>query len=382
MKENEVFTEIDSQGEPIEQAQQGDVTIDPSLMDGADSSPEQDTPPIEGELREVESPEQVEELQIQESDNEVAEEEITKVLDSEAQEAPVEDTPDQLEFDPQNPEVALEEPAEASTSTPEGLEDLAKFLADTGGTLEDYVSLNKNVDDLPQDDLLRDYYKEKKPYWSENQVDRYIKKNFEYDEDIDDPDDIEDKKMALEEELYKAKQSLTEKKDKYYKDIRSTQASAGEAQSQFSQELRSDFESKTNEIFNEDFTGFSFDIGREGGDVRYKVGNVDNLKSFQSDAQNFASKFFGDDGRLSDADGYHKAMFLATNGEKLAQMAYQQGRADTIKDGVKESKNIQMTPSQGKTSAPVSTLRPGDLKEVKFTNESSQRVKIPKNWGN
>ena len=47
-------------------------------------------------------------------------------------------------------------------------------------------------------------------------------------------------------------------------------------------------------------------------------------------------------GMMKDAEGYHRAMSIAMNPEKFAKFFYEQGKAETIDDVSKKSKNIDM----------------------------------------
>ena len=56
------------------------------------------------------------------------------------------------------------------------------------------------------------------------------------------------------------------------------------------------------------------------------------------------SKFVDENRSLSDAKGYHKALYTAMNPDAVAQHFYEQGKADALKESVKQSKNIDMDP--------------------------------------
>lgn len=49
---------------------------------------------------------------------------------------------------------------------------------------------------------------------------------------------------------------------------------------------------------------------------------------------------------MSDAKGYHKALYTAMNPESIANHFYEQGKADALKNSVAKSKNISMDPRQ------------------------------------
>ena len=43
---------------------------------------------------------------------------------------------------------------------------------------------------------------------------------------------------------------------------------------------------------------------------------------------------------MSDAKGYHKSLYTAMNADAVAQHFYEQGKADALKDSVRESRKI------------------------------------------
>ena len=47
---------------------------------------------------------------------------------------------------------------EVKPELPENIENLVKFMKDTGGTVEDYVNLNKDYTQLDNNKVLREYY--------------------------------------------------------------------------------------------------------------------------------------------------------------------------------------------------------------------------------
>ena len=239
---------------------------------------------------------------------------------------------------------------------PENVDKLVKFMEETGGSVEDYVLLNRDLEAYDDGSLLREYYKQSKP-WDGKEVDEYMEDNFSYDDD-DDPRDIRSKKRAFKEELHNAKRFLEGNKEKYYADIKLNkqndipqeyqQALSAQTEYQKSEEsskkATESFLQKTSDVFNEDFKGFDFQVGSDK--YRFKVSNTDEVKTQQSDINNFVGNFLGEDGQINNAKGYHKALFAARNADKLAEHFYEQGRADALRKSAKDSKNIKMDPRQ------------------------------------
>ena len=49
---------------------------------------------------------------------------------------------------------------------PENIDKLVKFMEETGGSVEDYVNLNKDYDSMEEMDILREHYRQTKPHLS------------------------------------------------------------------------------------------------------------------------------------------------------------------------------------------------------------------------
>ena len=254
-------------------------------------------------------------------------------------------------------EIAATEPEAApKIELPDNIQKLVDFVNETGGTVEDYVSLNKDYSELNDVDVVREYYKQKYPHYSEDRLTRRIDKDFLFDKDMDDADVIQDKKDAFEDAVHDARSFLEDKKTKYYDDLKFNRTNniPEEYKQAFdiaqnynevqktSQQLQEKFTQATEQVFSQDFKGFDFKVG--DNTYRYKVADPQKTKTYQSDINNFVKEFLGDDGSISDAGGYHKAMYAAKNVDKIAQHFYEQGRAEALKQQAKEAKNISMDP--------------------------------------
>jgi len=68
---------------------------------------------------------------------------------------------------------------------PENIEKLVSFMEETGGTVEDYVSLNKDYSKYDEKALLSEYYKKTKPHLNKEEINFLMEDNFSYDEDVD-----------------------------------------------------------------------------------------------------------------------------------------------------------------------------------------------------
>ena len=255
-------------------------------------------------------------------------------------------------------EEAIQEQQDSGIELPENIQKVVDFINETGGTLEDYVALNKDYSSVDDMALLRDYYKQNKPHLSADEIDFLIEDSFSFDEDVDDERDIKRKKLRFKEEAAKARQSLEGLKDQYYKEIKAGSKLTTEQQkavdffnrynketeesSKVAEQQKNVFLEKTNQVFNDKFKGFEYSIGDKK--YRFNVKNVDEVKTSQSDINNFIKKFLNNDNVMSDAKGYHKSLFTAMNPDAIANHFYEQGRADALKQSVQSSKNISMDP--------------------------------------
>ena len=232
---------------------------------------------------------------------------------------------------------------------PENIEKLVSFMEETGGTLQDYVALNKDYTNYNSKDVLREYYTKAKPHLDQEEIGFLMEDNFEFDEDMDEPREIRKKKLAFKEEVAKATQHLEGSKSKYYDEIKLRPGVTKEQQEavsfydQYKQtqanatKLHGDFRDRTKKLFSQEFKGFDFNVGEKK--FRYGIKDPGKVGETQSDVQNFVGKYTDSNGSLTDPAGYHKAMYAAMNADKLAHHFYEQGKADGVKDIIKGSKN-------------------------------------------
>ena len=236
---------------------------------------------------------------------------------------------------------------------PENVEKLVSFMEDTGGTVEDYVRLNADYSNIDESVLLKEYYKKTKPYLESEDLD-LILEDYEYDEDLDEDRDIRKKKIAFKEEVAKAKDFLESTKSKYYDEIKlrpgvtQEQQKATDFFNRFNKDQETaeqqhlEFKSNTNKYFSDEFKGFDFDVS--GKKFRYGVQDSNKVASDQSNINNFVGKFLNKEGVMTDTKGYHKALYMASNGDAIINHFYEQGKADAVRDVVNKSKNLKDSP--------------------------------------
>jgi hypothetical protein len=244
---------------------------------------------------------------------------------------------------------------ESGKPLPENIQKVVDFMDETGGTLEDYVRLNADYSNVDNNTLLREYYRQSKPHLDSEDV-NILLEDFTWDEDVDDEKDIRKKKIAYKEEVAKAKGFLEGLKNKYYDEIKLRPGVTQEQQKaveffnryneeqQLIKERTEDFQSRTKNYFNQDFKGFDFKLGEKK--FRYGIKDNSSVANNQSDISNFIKKFLNDKGEVSDLNGYHKALYVANNPDRIINHFYEQGRADAVRDLTAKSKNISNEPRQ------------------------------------
>jgi hypothetical protein len=173
--------------------------------------------------------------------------------------------------------------------------------------------------------------------------------NFAWDEDEDERV-VKKKKLAYKEEIAKAKNFLESSKKKYYEEIKlkpsvsQEQQKANDFFNRYNEEQKvikqrhDRFTDNTKKLFADEFKGFEYNVGEKA--FRYNVNNKNEVAQNQSDLNNFVGKFLDKNGEIKDYRGYHKALYTASNADKIAQHFYEQGKADAVKDINAKSKNI------------------------------------------
>ena len=146
----------------------------------------------------------IEETKIEETKLEEIKQEEAK--DLEETKDIVEDIKEEIKV---NPEIEL----------PENVDKLVSFMKETGGTVEDFVKLNRDLSKLNNEQILLEYYKSSKPHLNAEEVEFLMDDNFAWDEDEEERS-VKKKKLAFKEEIAKAKTFLEETKSKYYDEIK------------------------------------------------------------------------------------------------------------------------------------------------------------------
>ncbi len=307
-----------------------------------------------------------------------------------ASEEPAEVTKEEVTIIKEKPQARREakkfdEPkTEININLPENVEKLVNFMKETGGTVEDYVTLNKDYTKYDDGLLVREYYKKTRPHLSDDEVSFIMEDNFKYDEEVDEERFVRKQKLAYKEEIAKARTFLDTMKSKYYDEIKLRPSTTNEQQKamdffnryneeqSFLKDRRDDFVTSTENYFQQKFEGFDFEVGDKK--FRYKIADKSDIANQQSDITNLTTKFANENGEIVDFAGYHKALYAARNADRIAQHFYEQGKADATKNIVKKSKNITQNPRSGEQGE----VMPNGWKVRAITGEDSTKLKIKK----
>ena len=281
-------------------------------------------------------------------------------------------------------EEAVAEAQATGKPLPENIQKLIDFMDETGGDIQDYVKLNQDYSKLNDNDVLHEYYRQTKPHLTNEEINFLMEDTFKIDEEEDTDREIRRKKLALKEQVASARSHLDGQKSRYYEEIKAgskltpEQQKAvdffnrynkeSEANKKIAQKQKSTFLNKTESVFNNNFKGFDYNVGDKK--YRFNVKNVDEVKTTQSDINNFIGKFLDKNNMISDAKSYHKSLYTAMNADAIAKHFYEQGKADAMKSSVAKAKNIDMNPRQN-----LGNVAPDGLK-VKVLGDTASDFKF------
>jgi hypothetical protein len=244
---------------------------------------------------------------------------------------------------------------------PEDVKKLMEFGVDN------YLKINRDWDSESDVNILKEYYKQTKPHLDDEDINYLLEEEYSFDEDIDDDRDIKKKKVALKEELFRAKGYLNDLKEQYKVDLGSNSAEVTEdykkafnfyqeytetsrKEAEIAQQKSEVFLDKTNRLFNSEFKGFEFNLGDKK--QVFKPSDVLETKNAQSDISGVISKHLDENGYLKDEHQYHKALAMFRDPDGFAKFFYEQGKADATDNVIKDAKNIQMSIRDNKDVTP------------------------------
>jgi len=369
--DNVIKVNLDNPPKKEEDATEKQSTDEVPVRDGSEASEE---------VRE-ENEEKLEES-TEQSKEEEKEEIVLEEITEDSTEEEIAEVEEQVE-------EAIAEAEATGKPLPENIQKLVDFIEETGGDINDYVRLNQDYSKFNNDDLLYEYYRQTKPHLSNEEINFLMEDTFSYDEEVDEERDIKRKKLALKEQVASAKAYLDGRKSKYYEEIKAGSKLTPEQQkawdffnrynkeSEETQKIVKQstevFTQKTNQVFNDKFKGFEYNVGDKK--YRFNVKDANEIKAAQSDINNFTKKFLDKNNMLKDAKGYHKSLFTAMNPDAIAKHFYEQGKADAMKESVAKSKNINMKPRQAHGEVEVGGIKV----KVLGDNSSDFKFKIKNN---
>ena len=330
----------------------------------------------------------IEEVQEKVEEKKVEEKETEKpVLEEITDDKKDEEVVDKVEAIESVVDEAVEKSEQTGQKLPENIQKVIDFMDETGGDLNDYVKLNQDYSKMDDSSLLREYYQQTKSHLNNDEINFLIEDSFSYDEEIDEAINIKRKKLAFKEQVANARSHLDGRKSKYYAEITagvkltSDQQKAidffnrynkeNEESQKIAKAQKSNFLNKTNEVFNNKFKGFEYNVGEKK--FRYNVKDVNDVRDTQSDINNFVSKFLDKRNMMTNANGYHKSLFTAMNADAVANHFYEQGKADGVKESISKTKNLDMTPRQGHETV---DLGAGKARVISGDNSSNLKFKL------
>ena len=306
------------------------------------------------------------------------------VLEEVTGEEPKEETVVKNEEEPTD-DFGFEDEGER-TELPENILKVVDFMNETGGSIEDYVRLNTDYSNVDEATLLREYYKQTKSHLTDDEISFTIDDKYAIDEDTDDERTIKRKTLAYKEAVSEAKKHLEGLKDKYYEEIKLNSKLLPEQQKaidffnrynteqeqaeKLQSKQKSHFNKLTNEVFNNNFKGFEFNVGDKK--YRYNVKDAAKVKDSQQNVVDVFSEYITSDNLLTNAAGYHKSLFAAKNPDAIATHFYEQGKADAVKEITSNSKNINM---DAKKSSP-DFVDAGGTKVKVLSRDDSSKLKF------
>jgi hypothetical protein len=265
---------------------------------------------------------------------------------------------------------------------PEDVSAFLKYKKETGRGINDFLKLSKDFDSMEPEQLVKDYLSATQEGLDTEDIDALME-DYSYDEDIDDESKIKKTKIERKKIINEAKKFFNNQKEKYKMPLESSPASLSQEEKeeydlyrQYTKQSktveeensrkRQWFTQKTDEVFDNEFKGFEFDVNNKK--IAYTPGDAKELKKLQSNPENFIKKFLDESGLIKDAAGYHRSLAIAMNPEKFAKFFYEQGQADATEGTLKGIKNINMSerraPEVSKTN---------DGMQVKAMNPDSGR---------
>ena len=244
-----------------------------------------------------------------------------------------------------------------SVDLPEDVAAYLRYKQETGRGIEDFMKLNKDVDSMDSETLLKEYLTATQDGLDADDIE-VLMDDYRYDEDLDDESSVRKIKLETKKAIAEAKKFFNTQKEKYSVPLESRGESISEEQKeayemykQYTEQAssleeenerkRQWFDQKSDEVFSDGFKGFEFDL--KDKKVAFNPGDRNELRKLQSTPANFINRFLDEQGLMKDAQGYHRALAVAMNPDKFAEFFYEQGKSDAVDGTMRNIKNIQMS---------------------------------------
>jgi hypothetical protein len=244
-----------------------------------------------------------------------------------------------------------------SVDLPEDVAAYLRYKQETGRGIEDFMKLNKDVDSMDSETLLKEYLTATQDGLDADDID-VLMDDYRYDEDLDDESSVRKIKLETKKAIAEAKKFFNAQKEKYSVPLESRGETISEEQrevyerykqyteqasslEQENERKRQWFDQKSDEVFSDGFKGFEFDL--KDKKVAFSPGDRNELRKLQSTPANFINRFLDEQGLMKDAEGYHRALAVAMNPDKFAEFFYEQGKSDAVDGTMRNIKNIQMS---------------------------------------
>lgn len=244
-----------------------------------------------------------------------------------------------------------------SIDLPEDVSAFLKYKNETGRGISDFIKLNKDIDSMDSESILKDYLIATEEGLDEEDIETLLE-DYRYDEDIDEESKIKKIKIETKKAVAEARKYFNSQKEKYKIPLESREPLISEQEKESyesykqytkqaktiqeeNERKRQWFNQKSEEVFSEGFKGFEFEL--EGKKVSFNPGDRNELKKLQSTPDNFIRKFLDEQGLIKDAQGYHKSLAVAMNPDRFAKFFYEQGKSDAVDGTMRNIKNIQMS---------------------------------------
>ncbi len=361
------------------------------------------------QFKEVKEVQAVEEKSTQEIENELLKKHEEEFNDEQPQveEAKVEEESAQSEDNNTSPELSEEDvltyignrygkeissidefvsERQASEELPEDVAAYFRYKKETGRGMDDYIKLNKDYNEVGEDELIMDYYRHTEEGLDDDDLGDLIDSKFGYDEDLDEESVIKKQKLAKKRELVQAKKFFKEQQEQYKAPLESStgsvsaetteelgryrqQAEEAKGTEKENQQRVDRFLSETDKLFTNEFKGFEFNVNDKA--MTFKPAEASELRKSQETIFNFIDKYTDDNHFVTDAEGYHRALSVAMNPDKFAKFFYEQGKSDAVDDVSRKSKNIDMDMRR----TPETTTK-GGFKVKSLNQDSGRGLKI------